>query len=414
MAYIRDWKQNTNKYICGYLDDTYYNLKAQREKYLIDKENKENEFTYNKNFVEHITTSLVQIDDIKSVEDISKEISRLYSLADSFREKQFSCMTDMSVLENEIYINNHKLHVVEHNLKETDKDIEFAMTQEDALFCPMCGAVYSNNLEKQLNITSDYAHCEKLLNELKKSIENATKELQNCKNDYTKISLDIEKIEEQIRNNKDLLSYSSFYKKQGKYEIYEFCKSQLDDIKKEISSFSSKIEVIDSQIKEKKSKSRSSKIREDIQRYCYIFAQAVNIPNNFIKLRDFVQTISHTGSEASRLVYMYQSALYLYNLSRANSPFNFYVVDTPNQQGQDVANLRSIFKSLELFLSDKGQVIVGTERETEMENKARNVIRLKEKRRCLTATNYKKHQKLLKELQHIADVWKLANNQKLN
>ena len=99
---------------------------------------------------------------------------------------------------------------------------------------------------------------------------------------------------------------------------------------------------------------------------------------------------------------MYQSALYLYNLYRTNSPFNFYVVDTPNQQGQDAENLESIFKSLELFLSDEGQVIVGTERETGIEEKASNVIKLTEKRRCLNNINYSKHLELLKELQKIA------------
>ena len=64
-------------------------------------------------------------------------------------------------LENDIYVNQHKLHVVEHNLTETKKDIEFAMTQEGELVCPICGTIYSNGLEEQLNITSDYAHCEK-------------------------------------------------------------------------------------------------------------------------------------------------------------------------------------------------------------------------------------------------------------
>lgn len=81
------------------------------------------------------------------------------------------------------------------------------------------------------------------------------------------------------------------------------------------------------------------------------------------------------------------------------------MVDTPNQQGQDAENLGSIFKSLELFLSDKGQVIVGTERETGMEGKASNVIKLKEKRRCLNTINYSKHIELLEELQKTATSW---------
>ena len=103
---------------------------------------------------------------------------------------------------------------------------------------------------------------------------------------------------------------------------------------------------------------------------------------------------------------MYQSALYLYNLSRACSPFNFYVIDTPNQQGQDDDNLESIFKSLELFLSDEGQVIVGTERETGIEQKASNVITLTEKRRCLNNMNYKEHLELFEELQKAAKSWR--------
>ena len=166
----------------------------------------------------------------------------------------------------------------------------------------------------------------------------------------------------------------------------------------------------DEKINEKKSKERSKDIREDIERYCRTLADAINVPKTFIKLRDFVQVINRTGSETPRLVYMYQSALYLYNLERAYSPFNFYVVDTPNQQGQDTENLGSIFKSLELFLSDEGQVIVGTERETGMEEKASNVIKLTGKRRCLNNINYKKHIELLEKLQKTAISWVADNH----
>lgn len=176
----------------------------------------------------------------------------------------------------------------------------------------------------------------------------------------------------------------------------------------------SKIAIIDEKINEKKSKERSKDIREDIEGYCRTLADAINLPKTFIKLRDFVQIIDRTGSETPRLVYMYQSALYLYNLYRTNSPFNFYVVDTPNQQGQDAENLGSIFKSLELFLSDEGQVIVGTERETGMEGKASNVIKLTEKRRCLNTINYSKHLELLEELQKTAISWVAFNHKAKN
>lgn len=410
VAYIKDWKANTNKYVCGYLDDSYYALQAQKAEHILERDDKKKELNYNQNFVSRITSTLTRIEDIESVEDVTTDIELLLAKAEELRKLQFSYNAEMTVLENDIYINQHKLHIVEHNLIETKKDIEYAMTQEDELICPFCGTIYSNGINEQLNITSDYAHCENLIAELKSSISVATKELEELKNKYNDVSVEIQSIEQKVQNTQELLSYSSFYKSKGQFEIYESCKRQLDVLQGEINSCVSKIAITDEKINEKKSKERSKDIREDIERYCRTLADAINVPITFIKLRDFVQVINRTGSETPRLVYMYQSALYLYNLERAYSPFNFYVVDTPNQQGQDTENLGSIFKSLELFLSDEGQVIVGTERETGMEEKASNVIKLTGKRRCLNNINYKKHIELLEKLQKTAISWVADNH----
>lgn len=410
VAYIKDWKANTNKYVCGYLDDSYYALQAQKAEHILERDDKKKELNYNQNFVSRITSTLTRIEDIESVEDVTTDIELLLAKAEELRKLQFSYNAEMTVLENDIYINQHKLHIVEHNLIETKKDIEYAMTQEDELICPFCGTIYSNGINEQLNITSDYVHCENLIAELKSSISVATKELEELKNKYNDVSVEIQSIEQKVQNTQELLSYSSFYKSKGQFEIYESCKRQLDVLQGEINSCVSKIAITDEKINEKKSKERSKDIREDIERYCRTLADAINVPKTFIKLRDFVQVINRTGSETPRLVYMYQSALYLYNLERAYSPFNFYVVDTPNQQGQDTENLGSIFKSLELFLSDEGQVIVGTERETGMEEKASNVIKLTGKRRCLNNINYKKHIELLEKLQKTAISWVADNH----
>lgn len=410
VAYIKDWKANTNKYVCGYLDDSYYALQAQKAEHILERDDKKKELNYNQNFVSRITSTLTRIEDIESVEDVTTDIELLLAKAEELRKLQFSYNAEMTVLENDIYINQHKLHIVEHNLIETKKDIEYAMTQEDELICPFCGTIYSNGINEQLNITSDYAHCENLIAEMKSSISVATKELEELKNKYNDVSVEIQSIEQKVQNTQELLSYSSFYKSKGQFEIYESCKRQLDVLQGEINSCVSKIAITDEKINEKKSKERSKDIREDIERYCRTLADAINVPKTFIKLRDFVQVINRTGSETPRLVYMYQSALYLYNLERAYSPFNFYVVDTPNQQGQDTENLGSIFKSLELFLSDEGQVIVGTERETGMEEKASNVIKLTGKRRCLNNINYKKHIELLEKLQKTAISWVADNH----
>ncbi len=412
VGYIKDWKSNTNKYVCGYLDDTYYALQAQKAEHILEKDDKKKELNYNQTFVSRITSTITQVEAVKSVEEVKTDIESLLAKAEELRKVQFSYNAEMTILENDIYINQHKLRIVEHNLIETKKDIEYAMTQEDELVCPFCGTIYLNGINEQLNITSDYAHCENLITELQNSISATTKKLQELKEKSDGVSLEILSIEQKVQNTQELLSYSALYKNKGQYEIYESCKRQLGVLQDEIDSYVSKIAIIDEKINEKKSKERSKKIREDIEGYCRTLADAINVPKTFIKLKDFVQVINLTGSETPRLVYMYQSALYLYNLNRADSPFNFYVIDTPNQQGQDEDNLQSIFESLELFLSNNGQVIVGTERETGIEERASNIITLTEKRRCLTNAKYNEHIEFFQMIQKIAINWVAENHKK--
>ncbi|MFV0342749.1 MAG: hypothetical protein ACK5JH_07610 [Anaerocolumna sp.] len=80
-------------------------------------------------------------------------------------------------------------------------------------------------------------------------------------------------------------------------------------------------------------------------------------------------------------------------------------MDTPNQQGQDESNLKKINDSLKLFESKDGQVILGTERETGYEDTASNVIRLMEKRRCLTKEHYQEHVDFFEVLHSRANQW---------
>jgi hypothetical protein len=50
------------------------------------------------------------------------------------------------------------------------------------------------------------------------------------------------------------------------------------------------------------------------------------------------------------------------------------------------------------MLTEKGQVIIGTERETGYEKSANKIIKLTEYKRCLNTSAYDKHKELLHRL----------------
>lgn len=399
VSYIKNWRGNTNKYVCGYLDDDYYELKAEKDGYLIAKEDKNKELQNNRKFVDHISITLFSMSSPKTIEEIQNDIAASFDDMSTFQKDRVSLRAQISDLENQAYINKQRLIVVERNLKELGKDIHFAMQQEEELVCPTCGAIYSNEFPAQLNISSDYAHCEKLKLELKDRLRDLGGKLKILKEKDKELVRKIRFTERDIEKSQENLSYSLFYKNKGHLEVYDECQKQLKLLQSELENIIGQIAILDHKIESKKSPSRSREIKELIMEKCREIATMINIPESFIKFRDFVQVIEHTGSETPRLVYMYQTALYLYNLERNAGPFSFYVIDTPNQQGQDEDNLVGVFKSLKLLLPTDGQVIVGTERKTGLENDASNVIRLIEKRQCLNTVHYTEHIQLLEQLQ---------------
>ena len=407
VRYIKDWKGDTNKFITGYLNNDYYKLKAKKIQLSNDKEEKLKELKSNVMFVNSIShdlkkkSQLENLNQLNTVDDVQKKLIKLRNDTDDLRKKEYSIKEKMIKLDNNIFMKKIELNNIYKNIEETQKDISFAMEQDEEIICPICGTKHKNSLNEQLNLSAGLENSEKLRNILEDKINDFKEQLMNFNNEYEDIKNKILKNEELIKDSKEMLSYEELYKNKGKYELYNKCKQELVKIESKYKNLIGEIGALDEQIKEIKSKKRKNEITMQLKDKCKTFAEKINLPSTYIKFRDLVQVIDHTGSETPRLVYMYQSALYLYNLERGGNPFNFYVIDTPNQQGQDEDNLECIFKSMELLLSNKGQVIVGTERKTGLEEKANNIINLSTKRKCLNSEKYNEHINQLQSYQQI-------------
>lgn len=405
MKYIKNWKSNTNKFVCGYIDNSYYELKAQQEQLKIQRDELKVELSHNQQFVSRISTYVKITDNSTSPDEIEEKLSELLLQDEKEREAQFEIKARLGIIENQIFIDTRKLELVRDGLHETEKDINFAMLQPDTVCCPTCGAKYENSIESQLSISCEHSTAKKLIGSLEEELFRCQSEQEVLLEKYSQTSSNLSEIEEQICESKQILSYTSFYKNEGKQELYESCTTELGSLQEKIDKLLASYAKLDDKISKLKSKQRSKEIRQKIENSCKTMANHIAIEETFIKLKDFVQVVNKSGSDAPRLVYMYQSALYLLNLERENNPFDFLVVDTPNQQGQDESNLQKINNSLKLFQSNKGQVILGTERATGYEDTASCVIRLTEKRRCLTDEHYQEHIIFYKILRDEAIRW---------
>ncbi|WP_409068412.1 hypothetical protein ACFLKB_13385 [Clostridium sp. FAM 1755] len=407
VSYIKDWKSNTNKYICGYLDERYFKVKAEKQQMQIDQQERNSELSHNKSFVTKMESHMSFIKDIEtesnSIDDIEKSLIEFINLYDVLKKEEYMLVENIHSLENELFIFKNNLALTRNSLEESQKDIEFALVEKSELACPLCGITVENNLKNQLLICEDTALAEKIIIDLSSKINSLDQKLELLKNREKDIKQETMYLKKSIEKSEKLLSYKEYYHNEGIQEFYNVCLENLKKLEDEIDLENGNIAKKDEKLKILTSRKRANEIKLDIMEYCNEVADILNVSKNDIKLRDFVQTLNHTGSENPRIIYMYQAALYLYNLYRKESPFNFFVVDTPNQQGQDAKNLKNIDDSLALFISLKGQVILGTERKTGYEEKASIVFELKEKKRCLNTKHYEEHIKLLAELNQKAN-----------
>lgn len=405
VAYIQDWKRNTNKYISGYLDERYFKLQTEKKQMQMNQQERKSELSHNESFVTKMESHMSIIGDTEtySIDGIEESLLELIGSYDAMKKEEYMLVENISSLENEIFISKNNLCLTGNSLEESQKDIDFAIEINSELTCPICGSIVENNLENQLSLCVDTSLGEKIISDLSLKISVLDEKLKSLNNRKKDIREQSSKLQKSIEQSENLLSYKAYYQDEGRQEFYKVCLKNLKQLQEKIDLENGEIAKKDDELKKLTSRNRAKDIKLDIVAYCNKVADVLNVSNTYIKLKDFIQTIEHTGSETPRIIYMYQSALYLYNLNRKESPFNFFVVDTPNQQGQDAKNLKNIDDSLTLFLSLKGQVILGTERRTGYEEKASVVFELKEKKRCLNIEHYEEHMALLAEINQKAN-----------
>lgn len=408
MKYIKDWKGNTNKYVVGFQDDEFYRLKKKKVKLkkeiddLTGKIGNYKEFIYS--LQQSISMDEVELDNSSeslryshsnpNSENIHSEHIRKI---DNIEKNILKLDEKLSKLRNERYEKILELDLIKTSLNNLEEDHNFALKQDEKLVCPFCGIIHENTIENRIEIVKDIQNGDEMVTVLRKDL----KQIDNGINESSKLRKDLKLkykiLKKNMENITDGVSIVKTYKNQGKYELLQESNKEKEKIVNKKDEKIVGITDLDEQLKNLNSKSRRTAISTQLKEYCNLAFEKLNLPTNFVKLNDFVQVISKTGSEHPRMIYGYHIALYLFNLNRCKSPFNILVIDTPNQQGQDANNLTNIDSILELLLDKQGQTILGTERDTGYEEHA-NVIRLNKKRNVLDETKYEFHRDLFTRL----------------
>lgn len=407
LSYVPNWERQIIKYIVGYQNEEYFRLRKELEKYRILIKEIESKINTVEEFVSNILTRERQNNhlpyDSNALDDNFEKSKQILEQLTLLEKERISTSNQISQLQNEEYERKLVIEALNRYSEELVDDHTYASSLDDIITCPFCGVVHLNELAEKSELIKDVQTASNILTSAVTDLEKFQREIESYQNRLIEVNSNYKKMKKELRLLEENTNIIDTLKTEGKNDLINTSRLEIEKIRNVRNEYLGIRETTQGNIKEIESGTRRNKISKDIKVLMGLLLERLELSGTNVKLSNFLPVLKHTGSELPRVIYAYYISLYLYNLNRIDNPFKWLVIDTPNQQGQDDENLSNINKALELLMDLKGQVVVGTERMTGVEDTAANVVRLKEYKRCLTKDKYAEHVLFLKKLDQMKE-----------
>jgi hypothetical protein len=408
VTYFKNWSNYIIKYIVGYQNQEYINLKKEEEVINLKITEVEQEINYIKNFIINVYKNInyKEADPLseqnRNQEEILDDQDEILDKMKELEKNMIRVKQKLSVYQNERYNINIRITYLKNLINSLKQDHKFANELPEHITCPFCGTTHSNDFTHKLEIIKDIKTAQELLSDNREELKKLDQVIFDLKQELDKIKFNYKKFQDNLLHLKEHSKIVNNLKLLGRQEIINSNKQELLKIQNRLDRLISKKNNLLNRQKELTSRKRSTQITNKLSDIFKELSQHLDIPIDKIKFRDFrISLKNYTGSYGPRIIYAYYISLYKYVLSQTNYPFKFLVIDTPNQQGQDKKNLKNIFSVLSELVNTNGQIIIGTETPTGLENNENvNLIHLTKKRKCLSTNMFSTHLSLFQKLEN--------------
>lgn len=388
LSQFSNWRNDVVNYHIGIRPNEYYEIKAAIRNYQKEISALENERKISSNFISKISNQIkeevVAIDTVQ----FKKEIDELLSLYDVLNQKGSNLKKKILELENHKIHIEQQIKVVNSTIAELKDDFEFAMEQTDSVECPTCGNIYENSFAERFEIAKDEDTCKDLLLSLNSELKKIVESIQSEYKIYDRNNYEQEKIKDILSKKQGAVKLKDIILNEGKREMNLLMEEEISSLNNEIYSNEQQIEGLKEELKEFEDKKRQKEIRT---KYFNL------MQSNLMKLdvltmseksyKTVTSKIAETGSGKPRALLAYYFSILEVINEFSTSVFCPIVIDSPNQQDQEKANLD---KMLDFIIEKKpvgSQLILGLVEMNDISFEGETLI-LNEKHSLLGKTDY--------------------------
>ena len=314
---------------------------------------------------------MVELETLKKKEEVSKtDLHDLYHLKASY----------------DIQIN-----IVKQAIKESHKDLDFASNKlPEIIGCPTCGAEYENSFSERFEIAEDEQKSKDLLIELNKEAKEIQDKINFETEKLTSTSIEVQRIDKILSEKKGNIQLKDVIESSGKNQIKTIFTEKHSELQQILIENTIEKEKLEQKLKEFESKRRRSEIVEFYRTTMTSFLKKLDVhslsEDEYKSITTKIE-VKETGSSRPRALIAYYFAFFHLMKKYSSSTYFPLIVDSPNQQDQDIDHIEKIMTFIQGNQPNDSQLILGVAETYDVDFKCK-IITLKEKYSLLQTDEY--------------------------
>lgn len=347
-----EWKKQLAEYHTGIRPNEYYKLAMEKVLVTDVLQKAESELKVQSNVLKKFDDRFKVADFTIDIDAFKEEVEELLFNCEKLKEREQELKDTLTKLNNIKIHLDIQIRLVENARTEIGKDFQYADSEllEEAE-CPTCGAVYENSFAERFSIAQDENRCLELLSELHIQRDDIDKKIEKTKFEFNESAIELTRITEILERKKSDISLNEIIESEGKRGIRQILKNEIRIQQTNMLSNESRLETLKKKLAAFNKEEKRAEILNKYHDYMRSFLYKLEV-HNLAKesYKNIHATIKESGSDLPRALLAYYYSILHIVREYSTSAFCPIVIDSPNQQDQDID---SLYKMVSFILNNR-------------------------------------------------------------
>ena len=364
LGQFKNWKSPTFEAFIGLRPNAYFEAKQLRDEVKATVQEKRKEIESQKTAFKRVHEILPRNLPSLNLTTFRAELAELGRKAIKTQEQQVSLRGKLLATVNLRESLNVELQLAVSAHRELVSDLTYlSEIPETVLECPTCGTRHKKSFHGKLQLSQDVDSIAALVAELNKRLIGVREDESCVRGDLRKMGKTLSDLDGTLNARKARLKLDDVLAAHSKKTLDIAFHRVVTDLTKTLEKYEDQEKTLQSQLKKFEDKKRLRDVGKYYSDQVASLSTLLNVPSDeqIGKAKPSARAQAG-GSSAPRSMLAVHLAMLRTNIEHGDSPFFPFVVDTPQQSGQDDKNLKTMIEVLGRSAGDGHQIVLAVEK----------------------------------------------------